>query len=472
MTSSPSNPVRDSKGAALWGGRFEGNADPLFRRFNDSLRFDYRLAAQDIFGSSCWARALGRAGVLLSHEVESLTGALTGLGADVAKDPKLPLRSQEEDIHSWVESQLIAKLGPLGKKLHTGRSRNDQVATDLRLWVVDEVAKRADELKDLRRALVDLAEREQATVLSGYTHLQRAQPVLFAHWALAYFEMLGRDADRLSAAKHSAARSPLGSAALAGTAYPIDRAMLAADLGFHSPTANSLDAVSDRDFVVESIGAAALCAVHLSRMAEDLILYTSQEFAFVEMDDSVTSGSSLMPQKKNPDAMELIRGKAGRLIGAHTALLTTLKGIPLAYNKDLQEDKEPLFDAMDNLSMCVRMAARVIERLKVDRDRCREAAAGGYTNATELADYLVGKGIPFREAHDLVGKIVRHAIAKGTGLEGLDLADFREFSSRIDQDVFACLTLEACLAKREVLGGTGPEAVAAAIRAAKSSVGP
>ena len=420
-----------ASGAALWGGRFEGAADPLFRRFNDSLRFDYRLAKQDIFGSICWAKALGQAGVLLSHEVESLGAALKELGEQVANDPELPLKSKEEDIHSWVESELIKKLGPLGKKLHTGRSRNDQVATDLRLWVVDEVAGRSDELGALRRALVDLAAREQGTVLPGYTHLQRAQPVLFAHWALAYFEMLGRDTERFAVARNSAARSPLGSAALAGTAYPVDRVRLAADLGFTSPTANSLDGVSDRDFVVEAIGAAALCAVHLSRMAEDLILYMSQEFAFVEMSDAVTSGSSLMPQKKNPDAMELIRGKAGRIIGAQVTLLTTIKGLPLAYNKDLQEDKEPLFDAMENLSMCVRMATRVIEGLKVDRERCRKAAAGGYTNATELADYLVGKSVPFREAHDVVGKIVRHAIAKGANLEELPLADFREFSGKI-----------------------------------------
>ena len=460
-----------STGAALWGGRFEGAADPLFRRFNDSLRFDYRLVVQDIFGSICWAKALGRAGVLLSHEVDSLAAALNDLKDQVSKDPQLPLSSKEEDIHSWVESQLIAKLGPLGKKLHTGRSRNDQVATDLRLWVVDEAAERTVELGALRKSLVDLATREQATVMPGYTHLQRAQPVLFAHWALAYFEMLGRDTERLAAAKNSAARSPLGSAALAGTAYPIDRARLATDLGFNSPTANSLDAVSDRDFVVEAIGAAALCAVHLSRMAEDLILYMSQEFAFVEMDDSVTSGSSLMPQKKNPDAMELIRGKAGRIIGAQVTLLTTIKGLPLAYNKDLQEDKEPLFDAMENLSMCVRMATRVIEGLKVDRARCRKAASGGYTNATELADYMVGKGIPFREAHDIVGKVVRHALAKGVPLEELELADFREFSAKIDQDVFACLTLEACLAKREILGGTGPNAVADAINNARGSLG-
>jgi len=468
VTNQTPNPARE--GAALWGGRFEGAADPLFRRFNDSLRFDYRLAAQDIFGSICWASALGRAGVLLSHEVEALAAALGELKVQVGNDPALPLRFPEEDIHSWVESELIKKLGPLGKKLHTGRSRNDQVATDLRLWVIDEIRQRCDDIASLRRSLVVLAERERATIMPGYTHLQRAQPILLAHWALAYFEMLGRDSERFVFARNSAARSPLGSAALAGTAYPIDRDKLAADLGFHSPTANSLDAVSDRDFVVEAISAAALCAVHLSRLAEDLILYMSQEFAFVAMDDSVTSGSSLMPQKKNPDAMELIRGKAGRIIGAQVTILTTLKGLPLAYNKDLQEDKEPLFDAMDNLSMCLRMAVRVIDTLTVDRDRCREAAAGGCSNATELADYLVGKGIPFREAHDTVGRVVRHAIAKGVPLEGLELADFREFSAKIDHDVFACLTLEACLAKREILGGTGPKAVAEAVTRARLSL--
>lgn len=461
-------------GAALWGGRFEGAADPLFREFNDSLRFDYRLARHDIEGSMAWARALGRAGVLTDGEVESLTHAMGDLKELVKQNPRLPLESTQEDIHSWVESELIKRLGPLGKKLHTGRSRNDQVATDLHLYMAEQAAARRAELRDLGRALAALADREQATVMPGYTHLQRAQPILFAHWALAYFEMLGRDDERMGDFLSRLAEAkgcPLGSAALAGTTYPIDRHRLADELGCAVPSPNSLDAVGSRDSVAELLSAAALCAVNLSRMGEDLILYTSQEFAFIEMDDSVTSGSSLMPQKKNPDAMELIRGKAGRIVASLTGLLVTSKGLPLAYNKDLQEDKEGLFDAMDNLSMCLRMATRVIAGLKVNRAVCREAALGGYSNATELADYLVGKGVPFRDAHDLVGKIVRRAIEKQSRLEQMPLDELRGFSSAIGSDVFAALTLEAGLARREVEGGTGPGAVRDAITRAKARVG-
>lgn len=472
--SSTSGPAGHGPGAALWGGRFEGEADPLFREFNDSLRFDYRLARHDIEGSIAWARALGRAGVLTDGEVESLATALGELRERVKADPRLPLESREEDIHSWVERELIAKLGPLGKKLHTGRSRNDQVATDLHLYMSENAAARRLELRELAGALIGLAEREQATVMPGYTHLQRAQPVLMSHWALAYFEMLGRDDERLGdlLGRLSAAKgSPLGSAALAGTTYPIDRHTLATDLGCAIPSPNSLDAVGSRDCVAELLSGLAICAVNLSRLAEDLILYTTQEFAFIEMDDSVTSGSSLMPQKKNPDAMELIRGKAGRIVGALTGLLMTSKGLPLAYNKDLQEDKEGLFDAMDNLSMCLRMATRVIAGLKVNRAACREAALGGYSNATELADYLVGKGIPFRDAHDLTGRIVRRAIELKARLEDVPLDELKKIGPAIGADVFAALTLEAGLARREVYGGTGPGAVRDAIASARARLG-
>ena len=462
---------------ALWGGRFEKQADPLFRAINDSLPFDYRLAAADVAGSMAWAGAIHRAGVLTTEEHARLVSALADLATLVEEDPRAPLEEQEgtatesrgtpEDIHSWVEAELIKAVGDLGKKLHTGRSRNDQVATDLRVWVREAIDARLAELRAAQRSLVALAERERATVLPGYTHLQRAQPVLLAHWALAYFEMLDRDAARLGGARARANLCPLGSAALAGTTYPIDRAALARELGFDSPTTNSLDAVADRDFVVETLAAASLCAVHLSRLGEELILWSSGEFGFVELEDSVTSGSSLMPQKKNPDALELLRGKCGRIVGAHAALTVTLKGLPLAYNKDMQEDKEPLFDAMDALSLGLRIVPRVLDGMKVHRERCREAAAGGYSNATELADYLVGKGVAFRDAHDIVGRIVRHALAGSRPLEALSLDDFKRFDGRIGPDVFAALTLEAGLARREVQGGTGPQVVAAAIAAAK-----
>jgi len=320
---------------ALWGGRFESGPDALFRALNDSLRFDYRLARQDLRGSAGWARAIHRAGVLTGTELARLEAALHELLALVEANPELPAKDNDEDIHSWVERALIARVGDLGKKLHTGRSRNDQVATDLRLWTRDQIDERLAELHACRASLVGLATRERETVISGYTHLQRAQPVLLAHWCLAYVEMLERDEARLRDARRRVNVCPLGSGALAGTGYPIDRAALAADLGFESATRNSLDGVSDRDFVIETLAACALTSVHLSRLGEDLILYGSQEFGFLEFDDKVSSGSSLMPQKKNPDAAELLRGKAGRVSGALVALLTTVKGLPLAYNKDL-----------------------------------------------------------------------------------------------------------------------------------------
>jgi len=453
---------------ALWGGRFESGPDALFKQFNDSLRFDYRLARQDIFGSGGWARAIHRAGVISAAELAELEAALAELAKQVADDPTLPAQSDAEDIHSWVESRLIAKVGPLGKKLHTGRSRNDQVATDLRLWTRDEIDVRLEELRDARRSLIDLAAREASTVVSGYTHLQRAQPVLLAHWALAYAEMFERDAARLRDARARVNVCPLGSGALAGTAYQVDRHALAVDLGFSEPTRNSLDAVSDRDFVIETLAACALCAAHLSRLGEDLVLYSSQEFGFIEMHDTVASGSSLMPQKKNPDAAELIRGKAGRINGSLMALLTTVKGLPLAYNKDLQEDKEPLFDAMDNLSMSLRIVPRMLDTLKVRREVCRRAAAGGYSNATDLADYLVSRGVPFRQAHEEVGAVVRHAITQGKAIEELPLDELRRFAPVTQPDVFAYIAIEAGMARREVPGATGPTHVAKAIDAARA----
>jgi argininosuccinate lyase/amino-acid N-acetyltransferase len=384
--------------------------------------------------------------------------------------PPIGRGSEDEDIHSWVERRLIEKVGTLGKKLHTGRSRNDQVATDFRMYVRDEIDARLAELKAARSSLVAMAEREIGTVVPGYTHLQRAQPVLLAHWCLAYFEMLGRDAERLLDARKRVNRCPLGSGALAGTAYRIDRETLARDLGFDGPTLNSLDAVSDRDFVIESLAALSLCAVHLSRLGEDLILYGSQEFGFFEYSDAVSSGSSLMPQKKNPDAAELLRGKSGRVVGALVSLLLTVKGLPLAYNKDLQEDKEPLFEAMHHLSLCLRVLPPILDGLKVRRDVCERAAKGGHANATDLADYLVAKGVPFREAHEIVGRAVRHAITQGKALEELTLAELQTFSAVVGPDVFAKLTLAATLSQREVLGGTGAGVVREAVARARASL--
>lgn len=448
-------------------GRFSKQADPLFREINDSLGFDYRLLKQDIAGSVAWAGAIQRAGILSADEHARLVSALNDLAHLAEEQPDAPLGSGQEDVHSWVEAELIKAVGDLGKKLHTGRSRNDQVATDLRLWTREEIDARLAEVRDAQRSLLALAEREQGTFFPGYTHLQRAQPLLLPHWCLAYFEMLDRDAARLADARRRVNVCPLGSGALAGSAYRIDRHALAAALAFDAPTANSLDAVADRDFVIETLAATALCAVHLSRLAEELILYCTAEFGLVQFDDSVTSGSSLMPQKKNPDALELMRGKCGRIIGAHAALSVTLKGLPLAYNKDMQEDKAPLFDAMASLSLCLRIVPRVLDGMKVDREACRRAAAGGYSNATELADYLVDRGIPFRTAHDSVGRIVRRAIELGVPLEGLALAEFRASEPAIGEDVYGCLSLEASVGRRNIAGGTGPDAVAAALAAAR-----
>ncbi|WP_273981658.1 argininosuccinate lyase [Vibrio parahaemolyticus] len=448
---------------ALWGGRFTQAADTRFKEFNDSLRFDYRLAEQDIVGSIAWSKALLSVGVLSAEEQQKLELALNELKLEVMEDPHQILRSDAEDIHSWVEQQLISKVGDLGKKLHTGRSRNDQVATDLKLWCRQQGQQLLIALDRLQSQMVQVAKQHQGTVLPGYTHLQRAQPVTFAHWCLAYVEMFERDYSRLSDALQRLDTCPLGSGALAGTAYPIDREQLAHNLGFHRATRNSLDSVSDRDHVMELMSVASISMLHLSRLAEDMIFYNSGESNFIELADTVTSGSSLMPQKKNPDALELIRGKTGRVYGALGGMMMTVKALPLAYNKDMQEDKEGLFDALDTWNDCMEMAALCFDGIKVNGERTLEAAKQGYANATELADYLVAKGIPFREAHHIVGVAVVGAIAKGCALEELSLQELQEFSDVIDNDVYDILTIESCLEKRSALGGVSPKQVAYAV---------
>ncbi|MEL7472426.1 MAG: argininosuccinate lyase [Planctomycetota bacterium] len=449
---------------AMWGGRFEGETDPLFRALNDSLPFDHVLLPQDLRASAAWARALGGAGVLNADEVDGLCGAIAELERATEADPSVVLESDAEDVHSWVELALVERVGALGKKLHTGRSRNDQVATDLRLWVREAIDERSGEILTLQHALVELAERSLDVVMPGYTHLQRAQPVPVAHWCLAYVEMLDRDRDRLADARARLNRCPLGSGALAGTTYPVDRNAIARELGFDAPTSNSLDAVSDRDFVLETLAAAATCGLHLSRLGEEIVVFASSEFGFVSLSDSVTSGSSLMPQKKNPDAAELLRGKSGRLVASWVGLATTLKGLSLAYNKDLQEDKEPAFDAMRQLSLCLRAGERVVAGARFDPARCTEAARGGHANATELADYLVGKGVAFREAHDIAGRAVRVALERGVALEALSDDELRSVDERIGPDVRAMLELDAVLAKRNVQGGAGPDSVRASLQ--------
>jgi len=452
----------------LWGGRFKGEASVQFKKFNDSLPVDYRMAVQDIVGSIAWAGAIHSVGIINDEEHVRLVAALNELKASVEANPEQILTSDAEDIHSWVEIQLIEKTGDLGKKLHTGRSRNDQVATDLKLWCKETGGELLFALVNLQQAMMNLAEREKDTVLPGYTHLQRAQPITFGHWCLAYVEMFNRDIGRLKDALYRLDVSPLGSGALAGTAYPIDRNALAHSLGFRTATMNSLDAVSDRDHVIELLASASISMMHLSRFAEDLIFYNSGEAGFVEMSDLVSSGSSLMPQKKNPDACELIRGKSGRVFGALTGMLTTMKALALAYNKDMQEDKEGLFDALDTWQECMEMAVLVADGLKVNRSRTLAAAQQGYANATELADYLVGKDIPFREAHHIVGEVVLAAIDKGVPLEDLTISQLQEFSETIEQDVYQHLSIESTLNKREALGGTSRSQVKKALATTQS----
>lgn len=452
---------------ALWGGRFTQAADQRFKDFNDSLRFDYRLAEQDIDGSVGWSKALVSVGVLTVEEQAQLEQALGELKAEVLANPDAILQDDAEDIHSWVESKLIDKVGNLGKKLHTGRSRNDQVALDIKLWCKKQVKILQTSLRDLQRKLVFTAEQNQNAVMPGYTHLQRAQPITFAHWCMAYVEMLDRDYLRLEDAYRRMDSCPLGSGALAGTAYAVDREQLARDLGFSFATRNSLDSVSDRDHIIELLSVASLSMAHLSRFAEDMIIFNSGEANFVELSDRVTSGSSLMPQKKNPDACELIRGKTGRVMGALQGMLVTVKGLPLAYNKDMQEDKEGIFDALDTWQDCLDIAALVLEDIKVNVERTRNSALKGYSNATELADYLVSKGVPFRDSHHIVGETVVYAIQKGKALEELTIPEFRQFSEVVGDDVYDILSLQSCLDKRSAKGGVSPLRVAEAICEAK-----
>ena len=448
-----------SESQKLWGGRFEGNIDPGFAEFNNSFRVDRRLFDVDVTASIAYCQALENAGVITADEGTQIRNALeTILKSGAAEDPSA------EDVHSFVESRLIELAGDVGRKLHTGRSRNDQVATDFRLWLRSSIDDLSEFIRHAQTSLLDFAETNRDVVIPGYTHLQRAQPVLLAHWCLAYFEMLARDRERLGQVRHRVNVLPLGSAALAGTSFPIDREALATALGFDEVSRNSLDAVSDRDFCVEFLSACSLIMVHLSRLAEDIILYTTNEFGFFELGDAIATGSSLMPQKKNPDSMELVRGKAGRVFGDLLALLVTLKGLPLAYNKDMQEDKEAVFDAFDTTSASLRVTATVLRNLAINQERARAAASSGYMNATELADYLVRKGMPFREAHEVVGRIVTRSIESGKELEHMDLS---EFSALIEEDVYEALSIESTLRAKAQVGGTARARVDEALAAAR-----
>ena len=458
-----------SKAKNLWGGRFRGTVDEGFAAFNRSFPFDRRLLEVDVRASIAYCEALRAASVVTDDEARRITAALHEVQNQAETKAKY-INDESEDVHSFVEASLVELIGPTGLKLHTGRSRNDQVATDMRLWLRDAI----DELDGLaaatQAALLDFAAEHSQTIIPGYTHLQRAQPILLAHWCLAYFEMLARDRERLADTRKRVNVMPLGSAALAGTSFAIDREALALELGFSEVSRNSLDAVSDRDFCVEFANACALIMVHLSRLAEDIIIYATIEFGFFELSDAVATGSSLMPQKKNPDSMELVRGKAGRVFGHVTGLLATLKALPLAYNKDMQEDKEAVFDSFDTVSSCLSVTATVLRNINVNESCARDAASKGYMNATELADYLVRKGMPFREAHEVAGRIVVQAIDRGVELQDLALEELRATSPLIDQDVFGALDMEQTLNTKLQSGGTARERVGQALAAARESL--
>jgi argininosuccinate lyase len=451
----------------LWGGRFTGESDAEFARFNASFSFDRRLIEADIEGSLAQAEALKACGILTEDECRAIESGLNRILQRAREEPGYLDSREAEDVHSFVEAELVESTGAAGHKLHTGRSRNDQVATDLRLFLRNEIDEVVVLIRALQRTLTDLAEANRDCVMPGYTHLQRAQPILLAHYLLAYFSMFKRDRERLKDVRARVNRLPLGSGAIAGTGFAIDREMIARRLGFDGLCENSMDAVSDRDFVVEFVGAAALIMVHLSRLAEDLIIYSTAEFGFIELSDAVSTGSSLMPQKKNPDSLELIRGKAGRVFGHHAGLLATMKGLPLAYDKDMQEDKEALFDTIDTLRGSLGVMATVLRNIRVNSGRTREAASKGYLNATDLADYLVRRGVEFRRAHELVGRVVNFAIEQGRELAELPLEEYRKFSELFGEDLYESLGLEASVGSKRARGGTSPERVGEALLKAR-----
>jgi len=452
-----------------WGGRFSEGPDARVAAFTESVSFDARLAAHDIRGSIAHARMLSKVGVLTAEEFEQIEGGLTAIGQRIAAgdfvwDPAL------EDVHMNIEARLTEDIGALGKKLHTARSRNDQIATDIRLWLRDAIDALTGELERLRSALIAVAEREADTIMPGFTHMQVAQPVTFGHHMLAWEAMLARDSERLDDIRGRVNRLPLGAAALAGTTFPIDRDMVAQELGFDRVIDNSLDAVSDRDFAIEFVSAASLIMTHLSRYSEELVLWMSPAFGFVDLPDRYCTGSSIMPQKKNPDVAELVRGKTARVNGHLVALLTLMKGQPLAYNRDNQEDKEPIFDVVDTLMNSVALYADMMPHVGVHAHVCREAARKGFSTATDLADYLVRQGVAFRDAHEIVGQSVQHAIGAGCDLAELDLATLRAFSEAIDADVYNVLTLEGSVAARDHVGGTATAQVRAAAARARAAL--
>ena len=450
--------------AQLWGGRFTHQTDKLAYDFNASIHFDQRLYRQDIRGSIAHVTMLAKQGVLTDAERDQIIDGLNGILADVEAG-KLDITDQYEDIHSFVEANLIDRIGDVGKKLHTGRSRNDQVALDMKLYTRDEVDELNGLIKELLQVLLAIMRDNVDTFMPGFTHLQKAQPITLAHHLGAYFEMLKRDHERLVDIRRRMNTCPLGSGALAGTTYPLDRDYVARLLDFDGPTLNSIDGVADRDYLLELLSALSIMMMHLSRFSEEVIIWNSNEYQFVEIDDGYSTGSSIMPQKKNPDIAELVRGKTGRVYGHLMALLTTMKGLPLAYNKDMQEDKEGAFDAIDTAKSCLVLFTGMVKTMKFNQARMAESAKHGFTNATDVADYLVGKGVPFRDAHGIVGQLVLMCIERGIPLDDLPLEDYRKLSPAFDEDIYQAIKLDTCVNKRLTVGAPGREAMLKVINA-------
>ena len=442
----------------LWGGRFSKNTDSEVNDFNSSIRFDSRMYRQDIEGSIAHATLLGKTGVISDDDSKLIVKTLGEILDDINAG-NVEFTEDAEDIHMNIETILISRIGDVGKRLHTGRSRNDQVALDIRMYLKDEIKEIRKMLFSLERTLLSAAKDNLDTVMPGYTHLQKAQPITLSHHAMAYFEMFKRDIGRLDDCCKRTNIMPLGSGALAGTTYPLDREMVCNLLGFDSVTLNSLDGVSDRDFVIELASALSICIMHLSRYCEELILWNTNEFSFIEMDDSCSTGSSIMPQKKNPDVAELIRGKSGRVYGDLVSILTVMKGIPLAYNKDMQEDKECIFDAVDTLKLCIPVFEKMISTMKINKEKMRAGASGGFTNATDAADYLVKKGMPFRQAHEVIGKMVLYAINNNKSLEEFTLDEFKACSDIIENDIYDAISLDTCVSERKTIGAPSKDAV-------------
>lgn len=444
--------------AQLWGGRFTKATDQLVYDFNASIGFDQRFFAEDIMGSKAHVKMLAKQGILTEKERDEILVGLESIQKDVA-DGTLAITAEYEDIHSFVEANLIERIGDPGKKLHTGRSRNDQVALDMRLYTRTQVEHTQELLRHLLTTILSIMEKHTETIMPGFTHLQKAQPITLAHHMGAYFEMFKRDVQRLEDIHERMNYCPLGSGALAGTTYPLDREYTAELLGFYGPTLNSMDGVSDRDYLLEYLSAMSTIMMHLSRFSEEVIIWNSNEYRFIEIDDAYSTGSSIMPQKKNPDIAELVRGKTGRVYGALMALLTTMKGIPLAYNKDMQEDKEMAFDAMDTVNGCIQLFDGMLETMTFREDVMEKSARHGFTNATDAADYLVGKGVPFRDAHGIIGRVVLYCIDKGIAIDDMSLEELKGFSKVFEEDIYDAISMYTCVNKRLTIGAPGKEAM-------------